>query len=245
MDHITTSFGIPIYAYDEGVELPTEGAYYIVAANGLFSHRDNGLTQVTTPVKGIGILRDFVSSSRVGHNFGKIPGALIGKIKLFFEKVVAKLHSEACIILHYNRETKDYIIQVPMQRVCHAGVWYERTGNAHQIPGYLPVGTIHSHCDFQAFHSGTDEHDEETWDGLHITFGHNDCDNFTIAASVVMSGIRTQIDPLTVIDGVEFGTTSIAGSVPHLDLSPRYSLTNQIDKADPEVEQWLDQVRPA
>lgn len=37
--------------------------------------------------------------------------------------------------------------------------------------GYRLFGTIHSHCDFGAFHSSTDDADEIGFDGLHITIG--------------------------------------------------------------------------
>lgn len=37
--------------------------------------------------------------------------------------------------------------------------------------GYELIGTIHSHCDFAAFHSGVDDADEINFDGLHITIG--------------------------------------------------------------------------
>lgn len=37
--------------------------------------------------------------------------------------------------------------------------------------GYELIGTIHSHCDFAAFHSGVDDADEINFDGLHITVG--------------------------------------------------------------------------
>jgi hypothetical protein len=41
------------------------------------------------------------------------------------------------------------------------------------LPGYVVFGDIHSHCDFGAFHSGTDDADERhgLGDGLHITIG--------------------------------------------------------------------------
>lgn len=38
--------------------------------------------------------------------------------------------------------------------------------------GYGIFGTIHSHCDFAAFHSGVDDNDEQDFDGIHITIGN-------------------------------------------------------------------------
>lgn len=37
--------------------------------------------------------------------------------------------------------------------------------------GWIIYGTIHSHCNMPAFHSGTDDSDEENFEGLHITIG--------------------------------------------------------------------------
>ncbi len=37
--------------------------------------------------------------------------------------------------------------------------------------GYIPFGTVHHHCGIGAFQSGTDQMDENTVDGLHITIG--------------------------------------------------------------------------
>ncbi len=37
--------------------------------------------------------------------------------------------------------------------------------------GFRIFGTIHSHCNFSAFHSSVDDHDENDFDGLHITVG--------------------------------------------------------------------------
>jgi hypothetical protein len=65
------------------------------------------------------------------------------------------------------------------------------------------VGTIHSHCDFSAFHSGTDERDEATFDGLHLTFGNVNRENFSIAGSVVFCNSRSKVDPSTVCEGIE------------------------------------------
>jgi hypothetical protein len=40
--------------------------------------------------------------------------------------------------------------------------------------GYIPFGTVHSHCAAPAFQSGVDTHDEKSVDGLHITVGDLD-----------------------------------------------------------------------
>jgi hypothetical protein len=64
------------------------------------------------------------------------------------------------------------------------------------------VGTIHSHCNFSAFHSGTDTHDEETFDGIHITLGHVDRKEFSMVASVAVNANRVQLEPENCTSGV-------------------------------------------
>ena len=81
------------------------------------------------------------------------------------------------------------------------------------MEGYLRVGTIHSHCDFGAFHSGTDINDEADFDGLHVTFGHNNRDIFTISASIVVNNIRKSVEPMDFIEGVEKKEVGVRGGV--------------------------------
>ncbi|NDH07532.1 hypothetical protein EBX93_16715 [bacterium] len=49
---------------------------------------------------------------------------------------------------------------------------------------------FNSHCDFSAFHSGTDQADESTFDGIHITLGHVNRNDFSIVASLAFSDNR-------------------------------------------------------
>jgi hypothetical protein len=42
------------------------------------------------------------------------------------------------------------------------------------FPDYIPLGTVHHHCNISAFQSGTDEKDEVDQEGIHITLGNLD-----------------------------------------------------------------------
>lgn len=66
---------------------------------------------------------------------------------------------------------------------------YER----YYAEGFRIYGTIHSHCNFNAYHSGVDDADEIDFDGLHITIGN------------VRSGWSYSCRYM--FDGVEFKTT--------------------------------------
>lgn len=191
----------PVHLYDGG-ELPKEGTFYVVAGNGCFLHKDTGIVSALVPVEGVAVLEDLKQDLWVRCNLPKVPADMVYQIKEFFALVVEKYRAESCTILYFNKETQEFRVEVTRQFVSHGGVAYRRQGTTHE-DGFLPVGTIHSHCDFQAFHSGTDVHDEEYFDGLHCTFGHNDRNEFTVSASVVVNGQRTKVDPLTVLDGLD------------------------------------------
>lgn len=198
--------GISVLIYEEGMKLPTSGTYFVVAGNGIFLHKEFPLVRCFTKVDKIGVLPDLEASMQIESKMPKVPAKHVVKIKEFFRRVVAKHGSEACTVLYYNAQTNDWKVYVSEQRASHGGVAYNRYSQTAkddpEYAGYLCVGTIHSHCDFMAFHSGTDIHDEQDFDGIHGTFGHNERDEFTVSASVVINGIRIKVDPLTLFDGL-------------------------------------------
>ena len=104
----------------------------------------------------------------------KIPSKIFNKIKYFFQEVYKKHRSEVAILLWYNFGEKEWLIEVPKQSVSGASVKYERDEekiNENTKSGFTCVGSIHSHCEMSAFHSGVDDADEYNFDGLHITIG--------------------------------------------------------------------------
>jgi len=195
----------PVYLYEEGMDLPTEGTYFLVSGNGLWMHKDTGIIRAFIPVDNISVLRELDAETQICMNMPKLPAIHVYKIKKFFQEVVSIHRAEANIVLYYNKQTGDFKVQISDQSVSHGGVRYKRIGLSHtdEMAQYLRVGTIHSHCDFGAFHSTTDIGDEEDFNGLHCTFGHNDKDEFTITASIVVNGNRLSVDPMTVLEGVQ------------------------------------------
>lgn len=174
----------------------------MVAGNGLFLHKDNGTVSGFVKVGQIGFLDDLKIDQSIRYKHPKIPADLVYKVWQFFKRVVAKYDAESCVVLFLDEETGKFYAVVPEQVVTKAGVRYIRPAISHFVP-WTQIGTIHSHCDFDAFHSGTDVHDEATFDGLHVTFGHNDQAIISVSASIVLNGLRNKIDPLTVLDGLE------------------------------------------
>lgn len=220
----------PVYLYEEGTKLPDEGSYYVVAGNGNFMHKDTGIVRCFVSVKEVSCLADIDATNWVSLCIPKIPANIVYKIKQFFKEVVAKYRTEANATLYYNKTTEDYKIHVSKQTVSHSAVRYNRRLVGDEIleyEGFLRIGTIHSHCDFEAFHSGTDIMDEEDFDGLHVTFGDNDKEEFTVTTSVVVNGCRTEIAPEDVLNGI----SKISEKV--------YTTTNQIEY---DISSWMHKI---
>lgn len=205
MSHESFNPGYPVHIYHEGMELPEEGIYFLVAGNGIWLHKDMPTFRGFVPVDNISVLQDLNAKDFIVCKLPKIPTRCVWRIKEFFRQVVDKHRAEACTVLYFNENNNDWRVHIPIQQVSHGGVQYRRVGITHLegMEDYTPVGTIHSHCDFGAFHSGTDHSDEESFDGLHITFGHNDKDEFTISASYVLNGERFKLDPMDCLEGIE------------------------------------------
>ena len=95
---------------------------------------------------------------------------------------------------------------------------YQKLINA----GYVLYGTIHSHCNFSAFHSGTDDRDEIEFDGLHITIG-NVNSGWTFATRIVAGGAffkreLSDVLPITSDAELKVGVADIAIDPYHMDL---------------------------
>lgn len=199
---------VQVYVYKPGMELPKTGSYYVVAGNGIFYHKENqgGITYGMIPVKDIPVLAKIEHGATVGVRLPKLGEKHVHQIKEFFRRVVKEHNSEANTILFYHPETKDYKVYVPEQEVTHGSVDYKREAffenEESGLAGYLRVGTIHSHCNFDAFHSSTDVGDEGDFDGVHVTFGHNDKDEFSISCSIVVNGFRAKVDPQKYLEGL-------------------------------------------
>lgn len=179
-------------------KIPDDDICYILAKGGTYLKKKVGLIESLTPVKQISILEDVQPYARM--DIPKIHGEDFGKIMSFFKKVYEEYRSEAIVLLYYNSKKSTYTIHVPFQKVNGGSVDYVK---GISLPNHIQIGTIHSHANFSAFHSGVDDKDEEHFDGIHITIGDN-MDQFpSIAASIVVNGTRFQISPIDYITKME------------------------------------------
>ena len=208
--------GIPVYVLlDEGSvvippgecrfvtpsQLPPEGNFFVITRNKLWCHKQTSLVKGISPVNEIGFLSKSDLSSHVQMNLPKIPGVIIARSARFFKEVYQKYQSESELMLLYNAATGEYDLWCPTQEVSHGSVEYKVEKEIINSE-FKVVGTIHSHCDFGAFHSGTDTNDEIHRDGVHITIGHVNGERFSMVCSLVVNGNRCQIPCENAILGV-------------------------------------------
>lgn len=175
---------------DGQTPMPEDDIYYIIAKEGVYLKKKLGIMESIAPVKNISILQSVASSAKM--HIQPIPGKWIAKVINFFKAVYTEYRSEAIVLLFYNEETGQHKIVPPHQKVAGASCDYDK---GMTIDGYTMIGTIHSHANMSAFHSGVDDSDEEHFDGLHITLGNLGDKNPSISTSIVSNGFRQMIDP--------------------------------------------------
>jgi hypothetical protein len=253
-----------VYLYEEGVELPKSGMYYVVAKNGVFIHVERQVGSALVKADGIPWLENAQPSIQL--KLPKIPGRIIGQALTFFRQVWDEYKAEAYTQLYYSKELNQYRLWVPKQKVSGGGVSYDRADQfdiKERVGGdvgkeiqkqwkWQMVGTIHSHCNFSAFHSGTDTHDEETFDGIHITLGHVDRKQFSMCASVAVNANRVTLDPENCTSGVVRKTDQkisnsqwmVPGDVNYFDFELSEEDTQGlVEDADMITDEWMPKVR--
>lgn len=168
----------------EELEPPDNGPYFVATRKGWFIHRNFHFGRVLVPIAEAAALPETTAALWREHD--PIPSTLIGQALSFFKTIYEKRKSEAMVDITWH-PTHGYRLFVPPQRATGGGVNATRTPEHYQ--GQI-VGTIHSHCNFSAFHSGVDKHDADGHDGLHITIGDVLKDKPSIAIMIAAAGIE-------------------------------------------------------
>lgn len=178
---------VPLLTDEQVLEAPTKGPYYIATKRGFMVHKTTHWGRVVVPVDEVPSLAN--SDSLLYHDIN-LPPELIGQAWSFFRAVWHERKSEAMVDITWNPD-RGYRLFVPPQKASGGGVKAERKPEHYR--GQI-VGTIHSHCNFGAFHSGTDENDANGQDGLHITIGRVDTDKLDIAIMVSANAIKWPLE---------------------------------------------------
>ena len=158
----------PVYIKTEkDFPWPDDKLFYLLASDGLFICRNHEWFRSCVPAtQGPGELEPQQTFSE--FRFPKIPRLLMEKAIGFFRLIETTRHWESALILVWNRQSKEIELLCPDQQASGACVKYE----VPVLPPHLTyMGDLHSHCNFDAFASGTDKDDEEHRPGLHIIVG--------------------------------------------------------------------------
>lgn len=157
---------------------------YIQTPKGLFKHhvlrpgKDGLQRHVRVPVTEIpGVkIKEIKPEIRFLPD-GRIPIRLLDQVKAFFKEVIRAKGTavEAMIWILWNQE-RGYYLHVPNQVVSKASARYDWTN----FPAESSIIVdIHSHADFSAFFSGTDNADDSNAIRFSGVIGNNDTDRPT------------------------------------------------------------------
>jgi len=184
------------YILDENLDveaLKRDNDCYIVARSGIYHKLKTSLYNYILPVRNLNHLKPIKTYGKM--NIPKIPLSEFAKVVKFFHDVYCKLKTECMVLLYYNYQEKKLDIRAPeYQHVTSGSITYQTkppTGD-----GYILIGSIHSHGSMGAFHSSRDKSDEMDFDGLHITLGEFDEDDyyFNFSSELVIAGNRNKYD---------------------------------------------------
>lgn len=105
-------------------------------------------------------------------DFPKIPGRYYKAICDFYKTIYATNKNEVMAQIWWDKELKEFFIEVPVQRVAAASISFDKTGPFYDDSNKILVVTSHSHHTMGAFYSGTDKSDEAKHNGIYsFVFG--------------------------------------------------------------------------
>lgn len=204
MYKMATSLGIPLYVAEEGEKISAslikEDSAFVIGSNGVFVKRKNPLYEGLFKVEKIpAIIGEVLDEIKTNMDL-KIPVEVFRGIESFFMDVYQAYQTEVAVIIYYSFKTKKWAYCVPQQKVSGAAVHYNIGDGATYVhednlsaelsalnpaDEFVQVGSIHSHAGMNAFHSGVDDKDEFSFDGIHITIGNFNQDMRSYSCRVI------------------------------------------------------------
>lgn len=182
---------------------PTNGPYYVVGPKGFYLHKTVHQGRVIVPTKDIPSLPNPLDKADCYLWYNEdhlvLPANLVGQVWSFFRTIYERHKSEAMVNLTWHPE-HGYRAFVPPQKASAGGV-QSQFKPEHIARGWRIIGTIHSHCNFSAFHSGIDTHDADSHDGIHMTIGKVMSEPPEVATMVSVAGKRWDFALKEVLDG--------------------------------------------
>ena len=196
------------------------------------------------------------------QDFVKLPQNIYDVIVSFFLLISERMNcSEVGVLLLRDLKTKQqYKVIVPEQRVTKASVVTDNSkyidlltgkeGTVFPPPGWAVCGTAHSHGNFSAFYSQTDQNDELGMPGLHFVVGKLAANSHESVFSIVTTNGRRiilekddlvgEIDPAVEMSNVSVNNAKAMSYVQfatsYIDtLSNPTSISNKLYIIQPEI----------
>jgi len=154
----------------------------------LYQHETNSVFEGMFPVKDNTL--EEVKQLELHWTGEFIPLDVWKSIIAFFRWGFSEFNSEQTVRLYYHKEKKEWKVWAFPQECRGLAVREIKNEDyTRQLEaigeGFLPMGSVHHHCNISAFQSGTDNDDEVDSDGLHITVGQLDKQQLDIHGRVV------------------------------------------------------------
>ena len=198
---------IPFHLKTADFVEPADPLYYLLAANGIFLVKNNGLFRSVTAAPEIAGLHSQDQTAVL--NLPKLPRELMEKVYGFFDYVFRQWGGEAVAFLYYSPERREFRVGIPPQKIYRYRWLREWRTEGRVEYGYVPrpesfvkLGDIHSHPDCAAFFSRTDDFDDEE-DGLRIVMGDLKRCPPDVRVSFITGGTRFRLQPERVLE--DFG----------------------------------------
>ncbi len=203
---------------DQAAVFPTHRECYVVGNNGVFKQMDNPLFSVRFPAKKVAGLAEIKDAVEI--KVKKLPLPMFKQVESFFANINNRFKGEAVVVLAWSVARDKWAIKIPKQQPNGMNVRYDINagdvlyvyqgddGELKHVPAeanqpvpaeivdFVDFGTIHSHCDANAFHSSTDDKDEFGFDGLHITIGHLNRAKRDYAQRWILGGMPFKIEAI-------------------------------------------------
>jgi hypothetical protein len=197
---------IPFFLKDKDFEEPEVPFYYLLTSDGLFLVKKFPLYRANVKIEnGLPWLEG--NSEQLTLNFPRIPAGLIEKAVGFFYAIYHLYGSEAIAFLYYKQKERRFRLFIPQQEVeVHDNHRYSWNGYhlnykpAPTPPGYVRLGTIHSHANLPAYYSWTDEKDSQFDDSLNIVVGNLHLSTPSFSVCFMVHGQKFDLYPWQVME---------------------------------------------
>jgi len=195
---------IPLYLKTPEFVEPSASLYYLVTANGTFLVQKTALFASVTEAHTVpGLLPQEASCQLF---FPRVPRVMMEQVYGFFQAVYEHWHGEAIVFLYYAPESGTFRLGVPPQTLFRYRLFdrwrTERRvvyGSLPRPQGFVKLGDVHSHADFPASFSCTDDRDD-TETGLRIILGNLHQGQPEVSVSFVANGTRFLLEPEAAVE---------------------------------------------